>query len=81
MGMAEKYGAGGMVGQAAGALGLGGQGSHGGQSAGGQGGNGQGFLWSNQDKHQFLEVRGNGTEIYYSGRDHGLVEQDELAPL
>ena len=33
-----------MVGQAAGALGLGGQGSHGGQSAGGQGGNGQGML-------------------------------------
>ena len=41
--LAEKYGAGGMVGQAAGALGLGGQGSHGGQSAGGQGGNGQGM--------------------------------------
>ena len=40
-----------------------------------------GFLWSNQDKHQFLEVRGNGTEIYYSGRDHGLVERDELGPI
>ena len=37
--LAEKYGAGGMVGQAAGALGLGGQGS-GGQSGGGQGGQG-----------------------------------------
>merc|ERR1711935_586685 len=49
MGMAEKYGAGGMVGQAAGALGLGG--------------------------------KGNGTEIYYSGRDHGLVERDELGPI
>eukprot|EP00092_Neocalanus_flemingeri_P043969 GFUD01048614.1.p1 GENE.GFUD01048614.1~~GFUD01048614.1.p1 ORF type:complete len:559 (-),score=79.34 GFUD01048614.1:813-2489(-) len=41
----------------------------------------QGFLWSLQDKHQFLEVRGNGTEIYYSGRDHQVVENDELGPI
>ena len=40
-----------------------------------------GFLWSLQDKHQFLEVRGNGTEVYYSGRDHGIVEERELGPM
>ena len=40
-----------------------------------------GFLWSLQDKHQFLEVRGNGTEIFYSGRDHQTVERDELGPM
>ena len=42
---------------------------------------GQGFLWSMQDKHQFLEVRLNGTEIYYSGRDHQVVEERELGPI
>jgi hypothetical protein len=42
---------------------------------------GQGFLWSLHDKHQFLEVRGNGTEIYYNGRDHGVVEEDEIGPI
>ena len=41
----------------------------------------QGFLWSLQDKHQFLEVRGNGTEIFYSGRDQQVVENDELGPI
>ena len=40
-----------------------------------------GFLWSTYDKHQFLEVRGNGTEIYYSGRDHHIVEDGELGPI
>eukprot|EP00092_Neocalanus_flemingeri_P086673 GFUD01109261.1.p1 GENE.GFUD01109261.1~~GFUD01109261.1.p1 ORF type:complete len:712 (-),score=118.39 GFUD01109261.1:758-2893(-) len=97
MKQADKFGAGKIVGQAAGALGIGGggQGGHGGQgSHGAQGGPGygagqmgnpyggsQGFLWSLQDKHQFLEVRGNGTEIYYSGRDHQVVENDELGPI
>eukprot|EP00092_Neocalanus_flemingeri_P034419 GFUD01037428.1.p1 GENE.GFUD01037428.1~~GFUD01037428.1.p1 ORF type:complete len:672 (-),score=115.80 GFUD01037428.1:757-2772(-) len=41
----------------------------------------EGFLWSLQDKHQFLEVRNNGTEIFYSGRDHQVVENDELGPI
>ena len=36
-----------------------------------------GFLWSQYDKHQLLEVRGNGTEIFYSGRDHHLIENNE----
>ena len=40
-----------------------------------------GFLWSNQDKHQFLEIRGNGTEIYYSGSDHDFVKEHEIAPI
>jgi len=82
MKQAEKFGAGNIVGQAAGALGLGGQNS--GASGAGQsshGGSEQGFLWSLQDKHQFLEIRGNGTEIFYSGQDHGIVEQDELGPI
>lgn len=89
MKQAEKFGAGNIVGQAAGALGMGGQGgnAYGGGQGGGYGGGGyggdqsQGFLWSLQDKHQFLEVRGNGTEIYYSGRDHQAVENDELGPM
>ena len=41
----------------------------------------QGFLWSLHDKHQFLEVRGNGTEIYYSGRDHQIVDEQNLGPI
>ena len=42
----------------------------------------QGFLWSLQDKHPFIEVRGNGTEVYYSGRDHEAVEDDDdLGPM
>eukprot|EP00092_Neocalanus_flemingeri_P076526 GFUD01094939.1.p1 GENE.GFUD01094939.1~~GFUD01094939.1.p1 ORF type:complete len:653 (+),score=94.62 GFUD01094939.1:60-2018(+) len=55
-----------------------------GLSQGGAGsayGGSEGFLWSLQDKHQFLEVRGDGTEIYYSGRDHQVVENDELGPI
>ena len=40
-----------------------------------------GFLWSHYDKHQFLEVRGNGTEIFYSGQDHHIVEDGELGPI
>ena len=40
-----------------------------------------GFLWSQYDKHQLLEVRGNGTEIFYSGRDHHLIENNEDGPI
>ena len=40
-----------------------------------------GFLWSLQDKHQYLEIRGNGTEVYYSGRDHQIVEEEEMGPM
>ena len=32
-----------------------------------------GVLWSINDKHQLLEVRENGTEVYYSGAHHHLV--------
>ena len=40
-----------------------------------------GFLWSHYDKHHLLEVRGNGTEIFYSGQDHHIVEDGELGPI
>ena len=40
-----------------------------------------GFLWSHQDKHQYLEIRGNGTEVYYSGSDHHIVEEQEMGPM
>ena len=40
-----------------------------------------GFLWSLSDKHEFLEVLGNGTEVFYSGRDHEIVEDEELGPI
>ena len=30
-------------------------------------------MWSNQDKHKLLEIRENGTEVFYSGANHGLV--------
>ena len=39
------------------------------------------FVWSLQDKHQFLDVQGNGTEIFYSGNDHEIVEEEELGPI
>ena len=45
-----------------------------------QGGGKQPFQFSLGDKHQFLEVRDNGVEVYYSGRDHGTVEEYELGP-
>ena len=34
-----------------------------------------GFLWSMsiQDKHRYLEVRKNGTEVFYSGENHDFV--------
>ena len=33
------------------------------------------FLWSDQDKHHFLEIRKTGTEVYYRG---GVLEPTEL---
>jgi len=103
MKQAEKYGAGNIVGQAAGALGLGGGGHGGGGPGYGPGNNvnayggggaaygpghnvnpyggSRGFLWSLQDKHPFIDVRGNGTELFYSGRDHQVVENEELGPM
>ena len=44
------------------------------------GGGKQPFQFSLGDKHQFLEVRDNGMEVYYSGWDHGTVEEYELGP-
>ena len=37
-----------------------------------------GFLWSIQDKHQLLEVRENGTEVFYSsGNELAVVKGDK----
>ena len=38
------------------------------------------FTWSQGDKHQFLEVIGNGQDVSYSGRYHEQVEDDNLGP-
>ena len=46
-----------------------------------QGGGKQPFCFSMGEKHQFLEVRNNGVEVYYSGRDHGTVEEYEWGPM
>ena len=38
-------------------------------------------MWSLQDKHQLLEVRGNGTEVFYNGRDLDAVHDNDLGPM
>jgi len=38
-------------------------------------------LWSKEDKHENLDIKENGTEVFYSGRYCKLVKQNDIGPV